>query len=221
MMTKEFFESSLKEALAFWGTKSREEVMQLLGADVGAMVGYEQKNPHHCFDLFQHVLHTVEELPDSASGSLRVAAFFHDIGKTHVAQEKENRMVFYGHAKKSGELVRVFLRKMGYSSREIAEICFYIEHHDDFIPWVFPEEYKSYNKYEIKINRKNFQNYIKRQTEELRKEGFVPDMVMWRQLFELCQADVAAQAETVIQDGKIIDTREHKKAKLKQLQKYL
>ena len=86
------------------------------------MVGYNQCNPHHCYDLFQHSLHAVERLSDEAGSLLRVAAFFHDIGKPDVAKKKDERLVFYGHAGKSAKIVKPILEKMGYSDKEILEI---------------------------------------------------------------------------------------------------
>lgn len=58
------------------------------------MVDYDQRNPHHCYDLFLHVLHTVQFVGSNSPTPLLVAAFFHDIGKPYVAQEKQGRLVF-------------------------------------------------------------------------------------------------------------------------------
>lgn len=96
MIKKDVFEGTLKNPLEYWGTKDRNEVRELLGTEVAAMVGYNQRNPHHCYDLFMHILHTVDELDDQFSILLKTAAFFHDIGKPEVATEKKDRLVFMG-----------------------------------------------------------------------------------------------------------------------------
>ena len=49
------------------------------------MVAFDQRNPHHCYDLFLHTMHTVAGIKETAPALLRVAAFFHDIGKPIVA----------------------------------------------------------------------------------------------------------------------------------------
>lgn len=117
------------------------------------MIKYNQNNPHHCYDLFLHTLYTVENLGDSASDALRIAAFFHDIGKPFVATQKHNRTVFYGHANKSAEIAHQLLLRMGYALSEIERVCFFVKHHDDFISWVLPSEpYDRSNPYLIEIS---------------------------------------------------------------------
>ena len=34
-----------------------EDIAYFLGPDVKRMVGYDQRNPHHSYDLFTHTLH--------------------------------------------------------------------------------------------------------------------------------------------------------------------
>lgn len=52
MMNREIFEESLIQPLQFWSMKSKNEVRALLGEEVAQMVDYDQRNPHHCYDLF-------------------------------------------------------------------------------------------------------------------------------------------------------------------------
>lgn len=124
MIDKMMFEKTLIEPMNFWSNKSKREVRKLMGEQVSMMVDYNQRNPHHCFELFQHSLHTVESLYDEASIGLRIAAFFHDIGKPYVSKEKDGRLVFYGHAKKSAEIAREVLRDLQYDTAVIARISF-------------------------------------------------------------------------------------------------
>ena len=69
------FENSLKSPVQFWGNMSKANVNRLLGPEVAQMIKYNQNNPHHCYDLFLHTLHTVENLGNNASDTLRIAAF--------------------------------------------------------------------------------------------------------------------------------------------------
>ena len=68
---------------------------------------------------------------------MRVAAFFHDIGKPDVASfnSKTGQQVFYGHAQHSADVAKPVLERLGYSEEEIAQLSFYIAHHDDFISY--------------------------------------------------------------------------------------
>lgn len=141
---KEQFEESLirEDVVEYYLSKSREEIEEDLGEEVAKMVGFEQKNSHHCYDLWEHTLRTVEGIrpegltPDQFK-KLRVAAFFHDIGKPDVSKfnEQTGQQVFYGHAMHSVEVARPILAELGYNKDEIEQLGFYIGHHDDFISY--------------------------------------------------------------------------------------
>ncbi len=218
MIDRTDFMMSLSQPIIFWGGKNRNEVQELLGDKAARMVGYDQRNPHHCYDLFMHSLHTVEFLPPESTVLLRTAAFFHDAGKPCTAIEKQGRLVFYGHAKKSAEIAADILRALGYPDEEIAEICFYIKHHDDFISWVLPEEKSApENKYQVEISKNNIEKHIRKVNKKMEGSGMDITRDYWKQLIQLCLADASAQADVVIQNGRIIDTKEHKIKKLSEL----
>ena len=211
MISKLEFENSLQMPLPFWQSKSMDEVCDLLGNTVAQMVGFAQNNPHHCYDLFLHTLHTVDEIRPSYSTILRVAAFFHDIGKPSVAFEKQGRLVFYGHAKKSAELAAPILVKLGYPSQDVDLICFYISHHDDFISWVLPtEEYNRQNPYLKEITLENVKAHIQKTTVDDPILQHLDAKDIWLNLIELCRADASAQAEFVIINDQVIDSKDHK-----------
>lgn len=219
-MKKSEFEDTLCNVIDIWSRYSKEQVAELLGEDVGRMVGYNQCNPHHCYDLFQHSLHTVEGLSDEAGSLLKVAAFFHDIGKPDVAKKKDERLVFYGHAGKSAKIVKPILAKMGYSEKEISEIIFYVKHHDDFITWDLKQDvHGRQNQYIQEISLENLQKHI--QKVEKKQPEFKIQKEHWINLLLLCKADVSAQADITIQNGKVIETREHKMMKIEALQECL
>lgn len=219
---REEFENSLNCAVEFWGKKSAEDVCGLLGKDVSKMVGFEQRNLHHCHDLWMHSLYAVEMFPKEVPILLKTAAFFHDIGKTYTAREKHGRLTFYGHAKKSAAIAGELLEKLCYSAEEIEEICFYIAHHDDFISWVLPEEeYDKHNRYLIEITSANIKKHIARCMKEEAFQKFVPKMEHWINLVWLCYADVQAQSEKVFMGGKLIMTKTHKLKKLDRIQQYM
>lgn len=155
MITREELENLLlrKDIVDYLSSKTKEEIADILGDKVARMVGFEQKNIHHCYDLMGHTLHTVNGVNSSGINEeelkkLRIAALFHDIGKPDVSSfnSKTEQQVFYGHAAKSKEIAKEELKEIGYSDEEIANITFYIEHHDDFISYKskVPEWMKSH-----------------------------------------------------------------------------
>lgn len=221
-MTRTDFEKSLFDASSFWESKSKQEVRDLLGDDVAEMVGFQQRNPHHCYDLFEHILHVLDALPESSSLQLRIAAFFHDIGKPDCAREKQGRLVFYGHAAKSAEITEGILDSMGYPEDEKERILFYISHHDDFISWALSSDPAGS---EAKWNCLICKETLKKKMEKTERnhEGIFRESPkeIWRELFDLCEADASAQAEVVFRDGLPVDSRKHKKRKISELRKIL
>jgi putative nucleotidyltransferase with HDIG domain len=141
---KENFEKSLmsKDIVEYYSSKTKEELEKEFSTKVAKMVGFEQKNAHHCYDLWHHTLHTVksvntEGLSKADATLLKVAAFFHDIGKPDVVgyNPKTQQQNFFNHAIHSVDIAKDILTKIGYSSEEIQRISFYIAHHDDFISY--------------------------------------------------------------------------------------
>lgn len=142
--TRKSFEESLlrDDVVEYYLSKTPAELEAELGQEVAKMVGFEQKNSHHCYDLWEHTLRTVEGIKSDGLTpeqfkKLRIAAFFHDIGKPDVAKfnEQTGQQVFYGHAMHSVDVASPILEKLGYNEQEIAQLGFYIGHHDDFISY--------------------------------------------------------------------------------------
>lgn len=138
------FEQSLlrEDVVDYYLSRKKKELEKDFGKVVSRMVGFDQKNSHHCYDLWEHTLRTIEEIkkddltPDQLK-KLRVAAFFHDVGKPDVAKfnKKTGQQVFYGHPKRSLEVAKPILKKLGYNQQEIKQLGFFIAHHDDFISY--------------------------------------------------------------------------------------
>ena len=226
MICKEDLLLSLDTPLDNWFHMHSHMVGILLGNDAANMVGYEQNNPHHCYDLMEHSLRTVSGVlarRDEVNATvdiLKVAALYHDIGKPYVAAEKEGRLVFYHHAKKSAELVKQILPCQGLGKTEVALISFYIEHHDDFISYVLPDEpYDKENPYLVEITTDNIASHIERNALYLPSSSH--GINIWKDLLILCEADVMAQSDNVYMGGNIIDTKAHKLKKLIEIERIL
>ena len=220
-MQRSLFESSIlsKGAKEYWEAKPQQEICELLGRDVAAMYGFDQHNPHHCYDLWTHSLWTLDNLKNRYPTSgmddvyLLIAALLHDVGKPAVAKQKGDRLVFYGHSAKSVQIAETTLSGLGYSRDEIGKICFYIAHHDDFISYVLPEEdYDHNNPFLIPITDKNVFSHIC--SVEATIEATWYTRSLWNRLLLLCIADAEAQAPLVYQDGILVDSIPHKLSKL-------
>ena len=79
--------------------------------ELAPMIGFDQRSPHHAYDLITHTAHVVEGVP--AELPLRWAALLHDTGKvTTFTLDATGRGHFYGHAKDSAAIADAVLHRL-------------------------------------------------------------------------------------------------------------
>lgn len=197
--------------------EEKEELSNRFGPAFAEMKDYNQDNPHHHLDLLSHTIEVVTNIADKEITTtdfieLRIAALYHDIGKPFVAQQKDNRHVFYGHPEKSWEISKPLLIGIGLNPDSIQRIGFYIAHHDAFISFKCKDELPPMpNPYIKEINKKNVLELIasvQRKQEE--SNQFVPTFTDFSNMMLLCIADAYGQAFRVFSHGKMIDSRQNK-----------
>lgn len=101
--------------------------------EVAAMEGQAQPPEFHPEgDVFEHtalMLNTMPPWPDSA---LAFAVLLHDVGKPPVAEEKDGRLRFNGHAETGADLAAVIMRRLRFSARETETVVACVRHHMQF-----------------------------------------------------------------------------------------
>ena len=96
--------------------------------ELGPMVDFDQRSPHHAYDLYTHVAHVVDTVPEDLA--LRWAALLHDIGKVPTfTQDATGRGHFYGHAPKGAEMADEVLRRLKAPTTLRQQVVLLIEHH--------------------------------------------------------------------------------------------
>lgn len=201
MLGKQEFEQILKREDIknfLLNNSSKEAIEKAFGEKVANMKDYDQNNPNHQYDLLEHTIEVMEGLPKEKYlpedyKTLRIAAFFHDIGKPEVAKEKDGKTVYYRHAEKSKEISVDILQEMGYTESEIDRILFFVQHHDDFIN-ISTIDDKTVEK-------------VSKILEKMKSAEYVPTNKDQMMLLDLCRADVQAQSEVIEENGEIKDTR--------------
>lgn len=129
---------------------------------------FAQKNPYHCYDVWEHTLHALAETP--ADLTLRLSALFHDTGKPVCFTEENGRGHFYGHEGVSAELAGAALKRLRYDRRTTEAVIELISLHGTVLHGT--------------------EKYAKRKLNRLGGERLL-------QLIALERADVSAQAEHV------------------------
>ncbi|MDD3368144.1 MAG: CCA tRNA nucleotidyltransferase [Lachnospiraceae bacterium] len=92
----------------------------------------KQHNPHHCYSVGEHTLHSMlETKPDKI---LRLAMLFHDMGKPlTISTDAEGIDHFKGHAKKSEEICHTVLRRLKFDNDTLYTVSKLVFYHDYFI----------------------------------------------------------------------------------------
>lgn len=95
------------------------EIVSVFLPELRPSFGFEQRNPHHDYDVWEHTLHALEAAKPEPE--LRLAVLLHDIGKPFCFTEDENGIGhFYGHSEKSAELAETILTRLRFD-RKTAE----------------------------------------------------------------------------------------------------
>ncbi len=142
------------------------EVFASFLPELAPMVGFEQHNPHHLYDVWTHTAHAVAAIrPDEV---LRLVMLFHDCGKpARFTLGEDGVGHFYGHPELSAELAETMLLRLKSDNATLDAVRVLVRYHDADFP----------------KNRAGMRRFIGRLGEE-----------RMLQLFEIKAADMAAQS---------------------------
>ena len=132
-VSRERIFSELKQLLCGGNVKQvlleHREVFAEIVPEVREMFDYNQHSKYHNSTLFEHTARAVEAAPQRAE--MRLAMFFHDIGKPACRTTDENgEGHYYGHAAKSAELADKILRELKCDNALRVRVCEIIKYHD-------------------------------------------------------------------------------------------
>lgn len=133
---------------------------------------FDQANPHHCYDVWNHILHGIDAAPRTKT--LRLAMLFHDIGKPFCQKyDEEGIGHFFGHAIKSAEIVEIALNRLRYENETIKNVTELIKHHADIIV----NDEKSIKRWLNRIGEKQFRRLIELRKADIKAQNpdFAPE----------------------------------------------
>lgn len=109
------------------------DVVCVFWPEILPMVGFDQRNRHHCYDVWEHTLHAVEAVEPEPV--LRCAMLLHDVGKPRCfTVDQDGNGHFYGHPEISRELADDMLRRLKCAAAFRETVVRLVEWHDRNIP---------------------------------------------------------------------------------------
>ena len=107
-----------------------QDVFALFIPELKDMFDFPQNNPYHDYDVYGHTIHAVEHC-ESDDLTVRLAVFFHDIGKPHSYQDGEDGIRhFKGHGKVSAEITDNIMKRLRFDNETRNNVVELVYYHD-------------------------------------------------------------------------------------------
>jgi len=104
-------------------------IMGVVIPEILPMKGFEQHNPHHMYDVWEHTVRVIMNTPPQRS--IRLAALFHDSGKPQTfVLDDAGIGHFYGHQKVSRDIAHAVLVRMKSDTRTKDQVETLVLWHD-------------------------------------------------------------------------------------------
>lgn len=99
--------------------------------EIKPMFDFNQRTRWHKYDVYAHTVHAVEHAPKDDL-VVRLAMFFHDIGKPETFTIDDNgNGHFYGHPLISEEITEKVMRRMKFDNATLKSVLQLVENHDN------------------------------------------------------------------------------------------
>ena len=149
---------------------------------LAATVGFDQKNRHHCYDIFTHTAHVVSNLPQVLP--LRWAALLHDIGKPDTFHlDDQGQGHFYGHAPLGADMADAILLQLKAPTALRQQVVTLIRHH---MTRLMPER-KAVRRWLSRLGSDTFEQLLQLQQADMGGKGTAADDCQFSQLRVLAQ----------------------------------
>ena len=104
------------------------DVLSVCIPEIKQCIGFQQNNPHHNRNVWDHTLFAVSVAPKDIY--TRLALLYHDIGKPLCYSEDSGVGHFYGHAAVSRDIAEKSLHNLRFDNQTIKLVTQLVEAHD-------------------------------------------------------------------------------------------
>ena len=109
------------------------EVLGVALPEILPAVGFDQRNRHHCFDVYEHSVRALAAAPPDPL--LRWTLLLHDLGKPETfSLDQQGVGHFFGHGRRSAQLAQAVCRRLRMDRRTSETIEELVRLHDAEIP---------------------------------------------------------------------------------------
>lgn len=113
------------------------DVFAIIIPELAPTIGFDQHNPHHCYDVWTHTAHAVQAGP--ADEVLRLALLLHDIAKPATfSQGEDGKGHFYDHGKVGADMARDILLHLKSDTATLQNVVTLVREHDRVLPTTAP-----------------------------------------------------------------------------------
>ncbi|WP_295155294.1 CCA tRNA nucleotidyltransferase [uncultured Ruminococcus sp.] len=132
------------------------DLISLIIPEIKPCIGCAQNNVHHCYDVYEHICHSIENIePDE---DLRLAMFFHDIAKpAKKTTDEEGCDHFKLHQLASADVAEAVLTRLRSSNKTLKLVCGLVLEHDNRI---FPKR-RAVKRFIAKYDYDMFEAWLK------------------------------------------------------------
>lgn len=95
-------------------------------------VGFDQNNRYHQYTVYDHIAHAVDNYK-GVDLTVKLALFFHDIGKPTCYTEDENGGHFHGHGVPSKDITERVLQRLRFDNKTQKDVTELVLYHDSVI----------------------------------------------------------------------------------------
>lgn len=114
---------------AYCVLKEYSDVISVFIPEIEVCIDFQQKNKHHCYDVYTHTLKAVQK--SKPLPTLRLALLFHDIAKPIVAHfDEKGEQHYYGHPKRSAEITEKIMTRLRFDNDTKNKVVTLVNFHD-------------------------------------------------------------------------------------------